>query len=128
MTVVFNKKILSLVMQGEGEKIIQIFTLSLLCNGYTTSKMQTPKIIRINIFLINSSRVLVIEVFDYSRQTNTLQFPSNSSFSLSVCKVFFPSNCISNWRWQAFFTQSNLNISARSFYVQNRIQVSMNLT
>lgn len=88
MTVVFNKKILSLVMQGEGEKIIRIFTLSLLCNGYTTSKMQTPKIIRINIFLINSSRVLVIEVFDYSRQTNTLQFPSNSSFSLSVCKVF----------------------------------------
>lgn len=56
---------------GEGEKPV-----SSLCNGWShallTSKIQTLQTIRINIFFINSSKVLVIEVFNCSLQTNTL--------------------------------------------------------
>lgn len=118
---------------GEGKNHSNIYSvLSSVCNGWShallTSKIQTLQTIIINIFLINSSTVLSIEVFDCSTQTNPF-YPTISQEIICFFNFFCcPSNCISNWRWQGFFLQSNFNISASTWYVQNRIQMTMNLT
>lgn len=131
----FNKKIVSIVTQnthflGEGKESVSS-THNAWSHALLTSKIKTLQTIGNNIFLIKSSKVLIIEICDCSLQTDTLYatisqeiiYSSEHLLGFFALVIAYPMGDGKN-----FYFLNDFYISARILHVQSGIQMSMNLT